>query len=303
MQNIIETKNLNFSYSKNEPLIKNLNLTIERGQIYGYLGPNGAGKTTSIRILLGLLQAGSGEIKIFGNKLEDNRNEIMKNIGALVEDPSFYYHISGRENLKIFCNYRNINHSRIDEVLQIVNLSSAGKKAVKKYSTGMKQRLGIALALLPDPELIILDEPTNGLDPKGMVEIRELLISLNKDHNKTIFLSSHLLNEVEKVCTRVGIINNGELIYQGAVDDLIKIGTNNLIVEFSTSNNESAGKNLSLKGYVINSHINGTLKINLENKSQISSVIDHLRQSDLEIYKVNILNNLEDLFITMTEKL
>lgn len=301
MNYIIETQDLNFSYAKNESLIKNLFIKVPDKSIYGFLGPNGAGKTTSIRIILGLLNAQNGNVKIFCKDFANNRKKILNRIGGLVEDAVFYSHLNAIENLKIFSAYRNIPATRINEVLEIVKLTDAAKKQVKKYSTGMKQRLGIALALLPDPDLIILDEPTNGLDPKGMIEIRELIIYLNKEFGKTIMLSSRLLNEVEKTCNHVGIITKGEMIYQGSVDELKNRDKGKLIVEFETNNLEKSSEilksiNLDL---IANSH---TFRVNLKAKQDINIVIDILRKNQIEIYKINTVNNLEELFISLTEK-
>lgn len=301
MSNIIETKNLTFAYSKDDPLIKNLNLQIPEKSIYGFLGPNGAGKTTTIRLILGLLHKCTGEISLLGKELENNKMEIFSNIGALVEDAVFYQQLTGFENLKLFSKYRGIKNERIKEVLEIVKLTNASDKQVKKYSTGMKQRLGLALALLPDPELLILDEPTNGLDPKGIIEIRELLVDLNKNFNKTILLSSHLLSEIEKICSNVGIINKGEMIYQGTVKNLKEQMMANLLVEFETNDNVRSAEVIQKfkEGEIIG--VNGKVLINIESRSQISNLIDYIRNNDIEIYTVNIVNNLENLFIKLTD--
>ena len=222
-QFVIETNNLVFGFSNKNIMLKKINLKVERGSIYGFLGPNGAGKTTTIRLLLGLLKDRNNSISLFGKNLLQNRIESLSKIGALIEQPSLYEHLSGYDNLEITRQLRKISKEKIDDVLQTVRLSKAAHKKVKAYSLGMKQRLGIALALLAEPELLILDEPVNGLDPGGMMEMRELLKAINKKYDTTIFLSSHLISEVERIVTHVGIINMGEMLFQGTIDDLYNL--------------------------------------------------------------------------------
>src|SRR5215203_12430 len=178
---LIETQNLNFGFKKNNLIIKDINLKVEQGTIYGFLGPNGAGKTTTIRLLMGLLTPQYGEIKIFGKSFSNNSIDIYSEIGALIETPSLYQHLTGFDNLEITRKIKKVPQARVDEVLQVIKLTKDSKMKVKSYSTGMKQRLGVAIALLSKPKLLILDEPTNGLDPKGMIDMRELLFNLNKD--------------------------------------------------------------------------------------------------------------------------
>ena len=210
---IIETTHLSFGFSKDKTVLHDINLQIHQGAIYGFLGPNGAGKTTTIRLLLGLLTPNSGSIKLFGKSMPDNSLEIFNNIGAMIEIPSLYEHLTGFDNLEITSKIKDIPIKRIGEVLEIVKLTNAAKTKVKEYSMGMKQRLGLALALLSEPQLLILDEPTNGLDPQGMIETRELLQKLNEEFGITILVSSHLLSEIEKLVNHLGIINNGKLVF------------------------------------------------------------------------------------------
>ena len=221
-QLIVNTKNLNFSYTKTRKDIENLELKVPKGSIYGFLGPNGSGKSTTIRLLLGLLKKQSGTVALFGESFNSKtRLKSLYKVGALIENPSLYEHLNAVDNLKIAANYRqNIPSERIDEVLEIVKLSHAKKKKVKAYSLGMKQRLGLAISLLSNPELIILDEPTNGLDPKGIIEMRALIKELNEKYGTTIFISSHLLSEIEKTCTHVGIIRDGKMLFQDTVKAL-----------------------------------------------------------------------------------
>jgi len=209
---MLQTKNLSKKFKK-DYVVKDLNIEVQQGDIYGFLGPNGAGKTTTLKIILGFLNPTQGEAYIYGKSIKDNKNEILRTVGAMIETPKFYENLTGRKNLQVIAElYGKKAKSRVDEVLEIVEMKDAGDKKVKEYSMGMKQRLGIARAFLNDPQLIILDEPTNGLDPYGMKSIRELIIKLTKKYNKTFIVSTHLLNEVELMCNKVGIIHNGSLI-------------------------------------------------------------------------------------------
>ncbi|MEO6284254.1 MAG: ABC transporter ATP-binding protein [Dyadobacter sp.] len=236
----IETSDLSFSFSKDRPVVSGLNLQIPKGSIYGFLGPNGAGKTTTIRLLLDLLPANSGVIKVFGKFLRDQRSHILARTGALIETPSLYEHLTGLDNLKITAKLRSIGHDGVWEVLEMVGLGTEAAKYVKNYSLGMKQRLGLATALLSRPDLLILDEPTNGLDPNGIIEIRELLRELNVKHHVTILVSSHLLSEVERLVSHVGIIGQGKMLFQGPLKALQQISRDKAIIEIDTDDNSRA---------------------------------------------------------------
>ncbi|MBU3184262.1 ABC transporter ATP-binding protein [Clostridium estertheticum] len=216
---ILTIDNLSKSYKDNQ-VLNNINLHIKAGTVYGFLGPNGAGKSTTIRIILGLIKKYTGDIKVFDHDLKKHKIEILNRVGALVESPSYYEHLSAYENLKIWAIMKNTPYSRIDEVLKIVDLYDSKNKKAGKFSLGMKQRLGIAQALINSPDLLILDEPTNGLDPIGIKEIRALIISLSKKYNKTILVSSHLLSEMELMVDDVGIINKGNVLYEGSLKEL-----------------------------------------------------------------------------------
>lgn len=216
---VIDTGMLSKRY-KGRYAVSNLNLKIAKGEIYGFLGQNGAGKTTTIRMLLGLIKPSGGSIRIFGQSLAKNRMSILRKVGSLVEYPSYYGHLNAVENLEAIRRILDVPQSRIDEVLHIVGLTKESKRAVKGYSLGMKQRLGIASALLGNPELLILDEPTNGLDPSGILEMRELIKAMPKQHGITVLISSHLLSEVEQMASTVGIIRQGELVFQDTIDNL-----------------------------------------------------------------------------------
>jgi ABC-type multidrug transport system ATPase subunit len=216
----IETSGLTHHFSSADRVLDDISLLVPEGSIYGFLGPNGAGKTTTLRLVLGLLRQQHGSIAIFGMSLRRNRMEILRRVGSSIESPSIYAHLTARENLAIWQIVFRCPATRIDEVLQLVGLAHTGSKRAGQFSLGMKQRLSIAVALLHDPSLLILDEPTNGLDPHGILEMRDLLIALNRDHGTTILVSSHLLSEIERLVTHVGIINRGTMLFQGPFAEL-----------------------------------------------------------------------------------
>ncbi len=218
---VLQTIGLTKAYGK-RMAVRGLDLEVVRGEVFGFLGPNGAGKTTTIRMLLNLIKPTSGEVRLFGQSLTRNASSLLPHVGALIEQPAFQSYLSGRDNLIAAGGYTGgVPLSRVDEVLEIVGLRERGKDRYSTYSLGMRQRLGVGAALLTDPELIILDEPGNGLDPAGIVEMRELIRKLAQN-GKTIFVSSHILAEVRQVCTRIGIVRGGQLIGAGAVDDLMR---------------------------------------------------------------------------------
>lgn len=220
---VVRTEHLTKHYGK-LVAVDDLNLEIYRGQIFGFLGPNAAGKSTTISMLLGLVAPTSGNIEVFGLSVKSNLADILCKTGAVMENPGFYPYLSGWDNLKVFAGLScNVTDNRIKEVLKLVDLADRGQDKFSGYSQGMKQRLAIACALFHNPEFIILDEPTNGLDPAGMKEVRELIIKLGQE-GKTIFLSSHLLHEVEQVCDHVAIIKKGKVVVSGPSNDLIKHG-------------------------------------------------------------------------------
>jgi ABC-type multidrug transport system ATPase subunit len=230
-ESIVQTTNLGKRY-RQRWAVRNVNLDVHRGDVFGFLGPNGAGKSTTIRMILSLIQPTEGETHLFGYQLKTNRSRALRSVGGIVEKPDFYLYLSALKNLEVIGSLSGrISHKRIYEVLELVGLSDRASDRVKTYSHGMKQRLGIAQALLSDPELIILDEPTNGLDPQGMKEVRDLILHLARDQKKTIILSSHLLNEVELVANRMAIIHNGELVIQGDVNTLLEKGEKYVIVK------------------------------------------------------------------------
>ncbi len=244
MEKIIEVKGLTKKFG-NLTAVNSLDLNVYRGDVFGFLGPNGAGKSTTIRMLLSLIKPTKGDIRIFGRDLGKERNKILKSIGAIVEKPDFYKYLPAYKNLEILGRLSGADTSEkhIMNVLESVGLAERAGSKVKTFSHGMKQRLGLAQALLHDPELIILDEPTTGLDPQGMKEIRDMIINLSKEKGKTIFLSSHILREVELIANRMIIINKGKTIVEGRVDELLN--REHLKVEVETDNIDSAREDIS----------------------------------------------------------
>jgi len=294
--NIIETRNLDFSFHPGVPILKDINLQVPTGSIYGFLGPNGAGKTTTLRLLLGLIKQEQSSIQIFGQDFWPNRIAVLKRIGSLIEQPSLYGHLTGRENLEVFRLSYGCERIRIDEVLAIVGLTDAATKKAKEYSLGMKQRLAIAIALLHEPDLLILDEPTNGLDPNGIIEIRDLLRNLNQEYGTTILISSHLLPEVEKIVTHLGIINEGKLIFQGTLPELQQFKTAALTLAAEVDDPIKATTLLSGNFTVIPT--NGQLHISIQNKAQVAEIARIWVQNQINIYQLNLLkSDLEDLFM------
>lgn len=216
---VIETNNLTKRY-KNFVSVNNLSIHIKRGSIYGFLGPNGAGKSTTMKMLLGMSKPTGGDFMIDGKRMPEERIAILKEIGSFIESPSYYPNLTGRENLEIIKKILGLKKSDVDEALEIVGLTEFGDRLVKKYSLGMKQRLGLAGALIGKPPILILDEPTNGLDPAGIHEIRNLIKRLPRMFNCTIMISSHMLSEIELLADDIGILNHGNLLFEGSLDDL-----------------------------------------------------------------------------------
>ena len=217
---MIEVKDLTFSYGKDKKALHGLNFTVEDGEIFGFLGPNGAGKSTTMKMFLGLARPTSGSFTIDGKTYPQNRIEILKEVGSFIEAPAFYGNLSGEENLEIIRKILGLPKSSVAEALEIVGLTQFKKRLAKKYSLGMKQRLGIANAILHKPPILILDEPTNGLDPVGIHEIRSLIRSLPEKFDCTVIVSSHLLSEIELTADYVGILNHGRLLFEGTLDEL-----------------------------------------------------------------------------------
>jgi lantibiotic transport system ATP-binding protein len=296
---VISTEGLSFNFG-NQQVVKSLSLQVPKGSIYGFLGPNGAGKTTTIKLLLNLLKTDQGSIHIFDKELQSNRVAILSEIGSLIEQPAIYLHLSGKENLMNRALLLRVSEQRVDEMLVLVHLKDAAHKKAGKYSLGMKQRLGIALALLSDPQLLILDEPTNGLDPNGIIEVRELLIRLVTQHNKTVFISSHLLAEVERMATHVGIIDKGELLFQGSIKDLEAISQPQVQVELE--NTVDAANFLKKHGFNVIDISDNSLSIPYTSKTQMGEINTLLNKNGYMVYSIHkIHKDLEKLFLDITQ--
>lgn len=217
--NMIETNQLTKKY-KNFTAVDSVDLHIKKGSIYGFLGPNGAGKSTTMKILLGLTTQTDGTFSINGKSFKNNREELLKSVGSFIESPSYYGNLTGQENLEIVASILNIDKKSVSDALELVDLSEHKDRLAKKYSLGMKQRLGLASALIGKPPILILDEPTNGLDPSGMHEIRALIKSLPQMYDCTVLISSHMLSEIELMADDVGILNHGKLLFEGSMEEL-----------------------------------------------------------------------------------
>ncbi|GAB1430431.1 ATP-binding cassette domain-containing protein [Ignavibacteria bacterium] len=282
--------------------VDNLDLTVRRGDIYGFLGPNGAGKSTTIRMMLSLIRPTAGEIRIFGLSLAENRSDVLRRVGAIVEKPDCYLYLTARRNLDILGRLAGADVSRrtIDATLDRVGLLERADDKVKTYSYGMKQRLGIAQALLHNPDLIILDEPVNGLDPQGVREIRSLILELAQENRKTVFLSSHILAEVEMTANRMAIIANGHTVVEGGVKELLDEGT--LQVSIETNNSEHARKVLANAGFTPVDNVNGKNSVIVFSmrKNDIPTAIARLAEADISIYDIGSTRSLEEYFISIT---
>lgn len=296
----IELKDLSFSYSKKQPILKNININVPQGSIYGFLGPNGAGKSTTMQLLTAVLNDHEGEINIFGKPLKEQTPQIFSKIGALVESPALYLHLTGYENLKCITTLKKIDHKRIPQVLKLVGLEGKGELKVKKYSLGMKQRLAIAISLLGDPKLLLLDEPVNGLDPSGITEVRELLVQLNKELGITIFISSHLLSEIEKMCTHVGIIHLGELKFEGTMSELEQRSSKHML----TVHTLNAAQHLPIIAgqYPQTKLINeNQLQVTLLKKEETPLFIKYAVDRGVPLYQIKAEDGLENWFLSLTK--
>lgn len=297
---VIDTKNLTLTFG-NQTVVKSLSLQVPEGSIYGFLGPNGAGKTTTIKLLLNLLKMQEGSIHIFGQELQSNRIKILSQIGSLIEQPAIYLHLTGKENLLNRALLLQIPEQRVEEMLKLVHLTDAAHKKAGQYSLGMKQRLGIALALLSDPKLLILDEPTNGLDPNGIIEIRELLIRLVTQHQKTVFISSHLLGEIERMATHVGIINHGELLFQGSIKDLEALSQP--LVQIETDNTVDIANFLGRNNFAVADVNDHYVYVPYLSKQQMGEINALLNQGGHTVYSINKQQkDLEKLFLSITQE-
>ena len=287
---VLEVKNIDKFFGKKQ-ILKDISFDIEEGEILGFVGPNGSGKTTTIKIILGLQQASRGEVFINGNNIKDNYENAIRKVGAIVESPDMYMYLSGLENLKLVANYYNISHNEIERVVEFVGLKDRIKDKVSKYSLGMRQRLGIAQAILNKPNLLIVDEPTNGLDPSGIIEFRNMLKELAKKEKMSIFISSHNLAEIENICDKVLLLKEGKIVSS----DVLKEVENNDKYKLELSST------LKLKKEEKVEIIDDNYIYYLGNKEDIAKFIETLVNKKIKIYSViKCKESLEDIFIKKT---
>lgn len=291
---VLKCENLHKNFGHKE-ILKDVSLELEEGDILGFIGPNGAGKTTTIKLILGLQSITSGFVNINGYDISKNFTKAIEKVGAIVENPDLYMYLTGYENLKLIANlYKNVNKERIDEVVKLVKLENRINDKVSKYSLGMRQRLGIAQAILHKPNLLILDEPTNGLDPEGIKEIRELLKELARKENMAVLISSHNLLELETFCNKICIIKNGKVMETNKIEEVKHIANSGYIFEVDNT-------------YMVDKMLNGVTIINDKefkisvNKENVPDVVRKLVENDIKVYLINEDKlSLEDAFLKKT---
>lgn len=287
---VLEVKNINKFFGKKQ-ILKDISFDIEEGEILGFVGPNGSGKTTTIKIILGLQKASSGEVYINGKNIKENFENAIRKVGAIVESPDMYMYLSGLDNLKLVANYYNISHDKIDSIVEFVGLKDRIKDTVSKYSLGMRQRLGIAQAILNKPNLLIVDEPTNGLDPSGIIEFRKMLKELAKKEKMSIFISSHNLAEIENICDKVLLINEGEIVSLDVLHE--KNDKDKYKLELNSTKKLENKENIEI---IDESFINY-----YGEKEDIAKFIEFLVSKKIKIYSVvKDKESLEDIFIKKT---
>jgi ABC-type multidrug transport system ATPase subunit len=300
MTDIIKVTGLTKTF-KDLTAVSDLSFSVKEGDVYGFLGQNGAGKSTTIRMLLTLIKPTSGVVELFGKKLEGNYKEILSQIGAVIEKPDVYKFLSAYDNLKLFAKLsgRSVSHQQLLDQLDMVGLADRAKNKVKTFSQGMKQRLGIAIALVHDPKLIMLDEPTNGLDPQGIADIRNLILHLSRERNKTILVSSHLLTEIEQVATRVLIIDRGRKLVEGAAAELFD--PSQTIIELDTLDNNAALLKLQNSSWnnLLQPSRDGLLVVKLDRK-EIPELNKYLVQNGIDLVSLQPRHSLEDYFLQVT---
>jgi len=299
MPAIIKVNNLSKQF-KEINAVDDLSFTVEQGDVYGFLGQNGAGKSTTIRMLLTLIKPSAGEISIFDKNLSTHRSDILKQVGAVIEKPDLYKYLSAYDNLAIFAKMSGIKADKklLMHQLKMVGLEERATSKVKTFSQGMKQRLGIAVALVHDPQLIILDEPTNGLDPQGIADMRNLVLHLSREQGKTIVVSSHLLSEIELVANRMIIIHKGKKIVEGKVAELLDPSRS--LVQIETINNDEARQKLQqTKWATYLQHNTGKLQLKM-NKEDVPQLIAELVSMQVQVISVDPMHSLEDYFLSLT---
>jgi ABC-type multidrug transport system ATPase subunit len=301
MSFIIEVRNLTKDF-RDVKAVNDLSFSVTKGEVYGFLGQNGAGKSTTIRMLLTLISPTSGSIEIFGRDLKKHRKEILQKVGAIIEKPDVYKYLTALENLRLFASISGVKveEKKLLDQLAKVGLFERANSKVKTYSQGMKQRLGIAIALVHDPELIILDEPMNGLDPQGIADIRNLILHLSNDLGKTLFVSSHLLNEMEQIADSMLIIDKGKKIAEGSKETLLN--PEKTYVELITDDKESAIKKIkeTLWGDLLRQNGNSNIVLEL-NKNQVPEFNRLLVEKNINVISLRPKHSLEDFFLSLME--
>ena len=300
MKPVIEVNHLFKNYGT-FTAVNDLSFSVNKGDVFGFLGENGAGKSTTIRMLLTLINPSSGNINFWGENLQLNRKSILKNVGAIIERPDLYKYLTAYDNLNLFAKMSGLSLSKSElmDQLDLVGLADRWQGKVKTFSQGMKQRLGIAVALVHNPELIILDEPTNGLDPQGIVDIRNLILKLQREREKTILVSSHLLSEIEIIANRMLIIHKGEKIVEGEVGSLLDPAKT--VVKIETRDNFSAFELLKKSQWTNDIKIvEQQIHINLE-KKYISTLTQFLTHNNIDIFLIQPIHSLEDYFLNLTK--
>ncbi len=300
MQTVVEIKNLSKHY-KNIKAVDALSFSVQEGDVYGFLGQNGAGKSTTIRMLLTLIKPSEGDIEIFGLELNKHRNEVLRGIGAVIEKPDVYKYLSAYNNLKLFARMSGIHptEKKLMEQLEMVGLKERAYDKVHTFSQGMKQRLGIAIALIHDPRLIILDEPTNGLDPQGIADVRNLVLHLSREMKKTLLVSSHLLNEMEQVATRLLIIDKGKKLVEGTTTELFD--PSKTLLELQTLDNTEAFSRISNSrwGNALEPQRNNSILIKIH-RDAIPGFHVWLVQQNIGVVSLQSRHSLEDYFLQVT---
>lgn len=304
MSMLVKTSQLTKQF-KDFKAVSELNLNVEQGDIYGFIGQNGAGKTTTIRLLLGLLSPTNGMVELFGEKMTNaNIHKYLTRIGAMIETPGFYLNLTGYENLDLHRRMMNVkDKDSIQRALKLVHLEEIEGKKVKDYSLGMKQRLGIARCLLHDPELLILDEPTNGLDPTGIIEIRDLIIDISKKEGKTVMISSHILDEVEKMVNKIGIIHKGKLLVENTKDELLKNSMTSLLYKV---NDMEKSINIIRENHLYDGDIlidENRFRIETSNEVLNGQITKALVENGINVYESKIeVPTLENYFLQLVQK-
>ena len=298
MSLIIEVNHLSKKFKDNYA-VNDLSFTVNEGDIYGFLGQNGAGKSTTIRMLLTLIKPTEGDISLFGKKLSSHRSEILRQVGAVIEKPDLYKYLSAYDNLSIFAKMSGIKVTKqlLMQQLQMVGLHDRAKDNVRTFSQGMKQRLGIAVALVHNPALIILDEPTNGLDPQGIADMRNLILQLSREMGKTVLISSHLLSEIELIATRMIIINKGKKMVEGNVAELLDPA--HTLIEVETLDNPAAKLLLQQSAWAPYVQNNSYLQLMMDKKN-VPQLIKYLADMDIQMLSVNSSHSLENYFLSLT---